>query len=154
MTAFQAAVLLAQFERLPEQIETRTSNARLLKRYLADVEEITWQQQPSEITQNPFYLLPGRIRDRSLARNTFCELLAQSGVPCTPFYPHTLYQNPVFRGVDHRVTPCPVAEQCVQDAFWFPHRMLLADGETIQEIASRIKNAIANSRERISLIPH
>ncbi len=53
--AFQAAVLLAQFERLPEQIAHRTRNAALLKSALRDVDEIVWQMQPIEVTQNSWY---------------------------------------------------------------------------------------------------
>src|SRR4051795_6442572 len=44
--AFQAAVLLAQFERLPDQIAHRARSAQLLKNALADLGEIVWQTQP------------------------------------------------------------------------------------------------------------
>jgi dTDP-4-amino-4,6-dideoxygalactose transaminase len=50
LTAFQAAILLAQFERLPEQIRRRTENALLLKHLLSDVPGIVWQTQPDEVT--------------------------------------------------------------------------------------------------------
>ena len=59
--AFQAAVLLAQFERLPEQIAHRTRNAALLKSALSDVDEIVWQMQPDGVTQNSWYLMVGRL---------------------------------------------------------------------------------------------
>jgi hypothetical protein len=32
-----------------------------------------------------------------------------------------------------------VSEACIRDAFWFPHRVLLADEETIREIAAVIR---------------
>jgi dTDP-4-amino-4,6-dideoxygalactose transaminase len=148
MTAFQAAVLLAQFERLPEQIRLRTANAKMLKDLVADVEEIAWQEPAAGTTQNPFYLLAGRFRNRWVSRDAFCKVLLQSGVPCTAFYPHTLYENPVFRNIESRVMPCPVAEECVQDAFWLPHRVLLAEEETIAAIAAHIKTAVASASAR------
>jgi dTDP-4-amino-4,6-dideoxygalactose transaminase len=144
LSAFQAAVLLAQFERLPEQIGLRTANAERLKRSLEDVREIAWQQQPGAITQNPYYLLVGRIRgDR---RDAFCQALSAAGVPCTPFYPHTLYENPAYQEAVCRIMPCPVAEDRIRDSFWLPHRVLLADEETIQEVAAAIRCAVRGQR--------
>jgi dTDP-4-amino-4,6-dideoxygalactose transaminase len=143
LTAFQAAVLIAQFERLPEQIAVRTQNARLLKELLADIAEIVWQKQPEQVTQNSFYLLPGRLRDARITRDEFHRRAAQAGVPLTPFYPFPLYGNPVYQRADScRVMPCPNAEGCVQDAFWLPHRLLLAGEETIHGTATRIRQAL------------
>jgi dTDP-4-amino-4,6-dideoxygalactose transaminase len=136
MTGFQAAVLIAQFEALPDQIARRTKNAALLKAFLSDVEEIVWQEQRPEVTQNSFYLLPGRLRDQALSRDRFCAKLEAAGVPCTPFYPFPLYRNPMYQQEEScRITPCPVAESYVADAFWFPHRVLLAEQDTIEQIA-------------------
>src|SRR5579875_2040239 len=139
LSAFQAAVLLAQFERLPEQIRRRTANAQLLKDLLKDVEEIVWQAQPPQITQNSFYLLTGRVRGPAGARDAFHRTITAGGVPCTPFYPHTIYANPAYRHASCRVMPCPVAEESVADAFWLPHRVLLAEENTIRQIADVVK---------------
>jgi dTDP-4-amino-4,6-dideoxygalactose transaminase len=143
LTAFQAAVLLAQFERLPDQIRLRTANAALLKSLLADVEGIVWQKQPDSVTQNSFYLLLGRLQRAAVSRDELQQRLSAVGVPVTAFYPHTLYQNPLYRETDCRVMPCPVAEACVLDAFWLPHRVLLADEETIRAVAGLIRNAVS-----------
>jgi dTDP-4-amino-4,6-dideoxygalactose transaminase len=143
LTALQAAVLLAQFERLNEQIDTRTANAQVLKELLSDVDELVWQHIPAEVTRNSQYLLIGRIRpDAKVTRDGFCERLKAAGVPCTPFYPHTLYRNPVFQKIACRVMPCPVAEARVNDAFWLPHRVFLADQETISQVAKTMRNAL------------
>lgn len=142
LSAFQAAVLLAQFERLPEQIERRTSNAHLLKELLVHLGEIAWQRQSPEITQNSFYLLVGRVDGPISARRAVQRALESAGVPCTPFYPHTLYQNPAFARGGCRVESCPVAEQSVRDSFWLPHRVLLSEEESIREIAALMRAAI------------
>jgi dTDP-4-amino-4,6-dideoxygalactose transaminase len=142
MTAFQAAVLLAQFERMPEQINRRSASARLLKELIADVPEIVWQEQASAITQNSFYLLSGRLTGPRGARDVFCRGLVERGVPCTPFYPRTLYENPAYREGGCRVMPCPVAERSIREAFWLPHRLLLADQETIRQVAAAMKAAV------------
>lgn len=141
MTAFQAAVLLAQFERLPQQIRTRTENARLLKTLLSDLEEIAWQREPAGTTQNSYYLLIGRAANRGL-RDQLCQTLSTAGVPCTPFYPHTLYQNELYRRGGCRVMPCPAAEASIHDAFWLPHRVLLAEAPVTEQIAGVIRSCL------------
>jgi dTDP-4-amino-4,6-dideoxygalactose transaminase len=143
LTAFQAAVLLAQLERLPAQIRRRTAHAQLLKHLLRDVEEIAWQEQPVEATQNAFYLLIGRIVGPRGARDAFQRRLVEAGVPSTPFYPHTLYANPAYRhSAACRVMACPVAEESIRNAFWLPHRLLLAEEETIEQAAAAIRAAV------------
>lgn len=146
MTAFQAAVLLAQLERLPEQIEVRAANARLLKELLSDVPEMKWQAQPAAVTQNSWYLLIARVPDASLREN-ICQALTAAGVP-NAFYPHVLYKNPAYEGTPCRVMPCPVAESMILDSFWLPHRILLADEDTIRQVAGVIKTAVAAAATR------
>lgn len=143
--AFQAAVLLAQFERLPDQIAHRTRNAGLLKDALSDLGEIVWQTQPEAVTQNSWYLTVGRLCGPGTNRDKFVRSLAEAGVPCTPFYPHTLYQNPLYAKERCRIMACPVAESSLLNSFWFPHRVLLADGETILRAAGVIRQALEGS---------
>lgn len=143
MTGFQAAVLIAQFERLPDQIAVRMQNASLLKRLLADIEEIVWQQEPEQMTQNSRYLLPGRLKKAGISRNDFHGRLTKAGIPVTPFYPFPLYGNPIYqKSGSCRVMPCPNAEDCLEDAFWLPHRLFLADEDTIREVAGQIRKAL------------
>jgi dTDP-4-amino-4,6-dideoxygalactose transaminase len=144
LTAFQAAVLICQLDRLPAQIKRRTENAQLLKHLLADVEEIIWQQEPAEQTQNPQYLLTGRLKNSAADHHALCSELSTRNIPCSPFYPHTLYQNPVFKNVACRVLECPVAEARINDGFWLGHRLLLADEETIRECAVLMRSAIVS----------
>ena len=146
MTAFQAAVLLAQFEKLPNQIATRTQNVALLKSLLANNSEIIWQAESPQMTQCSWYLLVGRIRSGRTQRDRFLQELKARGIPCSPFYPHTLYQNPLYRQFDCRILPCPIAEARVHDGFWFPHRLLLADEQTITEVAHHIQAALQAAR--------
>jgi dTDP-4-amino-4,6-dideoxygalactose transaminase len=148
LTALQAAVLLAQFERLPEQIRLRERNERLLRELLAGIEGLHFQDVPGQASVHSHYLLPGRIDAAKFGstRDQFQRAMAAAGIPCTPFYPHPLYGNPLYLEGGCRVEPCPVAEACVRDAFWFPHRVLMGDEETTREIAAAIREA----RERVA----
>jgi len=143
MTGLQAAVLLAQLERLQEQICRRTRNAALLRTELADVPGLALQAVPRQQNANSWYLLLGRIDAArgGRTRDEFHRELTGQGVPCTPFYPHTLYGNPLYRQGGCRVDPCPVAEACIGDAFWLPHRALLGDEETTREVAAAVRRA-------------
>lgn len=145
MTAWQAAVLLAQLERLPEQIRQRNHNAALLRNELAGFDGLTFQQAPAQVSANSYYLLLGRIDAArfGMTRDEFHRRVTEAGIPCTPFYPHPLYGNPLYRQGGCRVEPCPVSEACIEDAFWFPHRVLMGDEETTLEIAAVIKGIAA-----------
>jgi dTDP-4-amino-4,6-dideoxygalactose transaminase len=140
MSAFQAAVLLAQFERLPDQIQARAANARLFKDLLADILELQWQVQPDWATQNSWYLLLARVKDSALCQQ-LRQALTGAGVP-NAFYPHTLYQNPLYQTAACRVMSCPVAEAMISDSFWLPHRVLLAEEDAIRQIAGVIRTAV------------
>jgi dTDP-4-amino-4,6-dideoxygalactose transaminase len=143
LTGLQAAVLIAQFESLPEQIAIRERNAALLKDLLADTDRIVWQERPAEVTQTSNYLLPGRLLPGSVNRDEFCRRLSEAGIPCTPFYPFPLYRNPLYEQPGScRVLPSPMAEAYVNDAFWLPHRLLLSDTDTIQEAAAVIRKIL------------
>jgi dTDP-4-amino-4,6-dideoxygalactose transaminase len=144
LTGWQAAVLLAQLERLPSQICTRARNAALLRAELAHVPGITWQAVPPHANVNSWYLMLGRVdpRELGLTRDEFHARLIAAGVPCTPFYPHPLYGNPVYRTAACRVEPCPTAESCIADAFWLPHRVLIGTEEQTRGIAAAIVQVI------------
>ena len=104
---------------------------------------LAFQTVPRQQNANSWYLLLGRIDARRMGRtrDEFHRALAAQGVPCTPFYPHPLYGNPLYREGGCRVEPCPVAEACIGDAFWLPHRALLGDEQTTREIAGAILKA-------------
>jgi dTDP-4-amino-4,6-dideoxygalactose transaminase len=143
ITAWQAAVLLAGLERLPEQICRRTRNAKLLLAELADIGAIRWQEVPAAANVNSWYLMLGRVnaKDLGMTRDQFHKRVTGEGIPCTPFYPHPLYGNPLYRAGGCRVEPCPVAEACINDAFWLPHRVLMGSEEQTHAIAQGLRRA-------------
>lgn len=144
ITALQAAVLLAQLERLPEQICLRERNGRLFRSTLADIPGLRFQEVPRQVNVHSHYLLLGRLDERKsgMTRDEFHRGVTAAGIPCTPFYPHPLYGNPLYQAGGCRVHPCPVAEACVHDAFWFPHRVLMGDDETTREIVGAVRQVL------------
>jgi dTDP-4-amino-4,6-dideoxygalactose transaminase len=138
ITALQCAVLIAQLERLPEQNALRAKNVHTLRTALADIGELHFQDIPESATIHTNYLLLGRV---DIDRNKFHQMLINAGFPCTPFYPHTLYENPFYADrTKCRVMPCKNAENRIRDAFWIPHRALMAP--EIEPLVSAIRAAI------------
>jgi len=139
ITALQSAVLIAQLERLPEQNCLRMRNVNFIREQLADVNGLHFQNVPASAATHTNYLLLGWVDgDRSV----FHRNLTAAGYPCTPFYPHTLYNNPLYQDRRNcRVLPCPNAEQRITDAFWIPHRALLGDERETDALASAVRTA-------------
>ncbi len=94
---------------------------------MSDVPGLIWQDQSPHVSRNSQYLLLGRLQGGAVSRDQLCRSLMEAGIPCTPFYPHTLYQNPLYERGGCRVMPCPNSEACLSDAFWLPHRVLLSE---------------------------
>jgi dTDP-4-amino-4,6-dideoxygalactose transaminase len=139
ITALQCAVLIAQLERLPEQNCLRARNAAALRGELADVPGLHFQRVPDAARVHTNYLLLGRLEGD---RGAFHRSLTSAGFPCTPFYPHTLYENALYRDRKNcRVMPCPNAEARIADAFWIPHRALLGDDRDTQALAAAVRTA-------------
>jgi dTDP-4-amino-4,6-dideoxygalactose transaminase len=137
LTALQAAVLIAQLERLPAQIALRNRNAKVLQDALAQ-SGIEFQQAPAACNRHCYYLLVGRAPER----DRFVRRAAERGVPVTPFYPHPLYRNPLYSEPDSCVIhDCPVAEESIHNSFWLAHRALMADEAATLEIADILRKA-------------
>ena len=141
ITAWQCAVLIAQLERLPEQNCRRMRNVNAIRTELADVKDLHFQRVPKAAAVHTNYLLLGWVDGD---RSTFHRNLTAAGYPCTPFYPHTLYNNPLYRERHNcRVMPCPNSEARITDAFWIPHRALLGDEQETSALASAIRTALS-----------
>jgi len=139
ITAWQSAVLIAQLERLPEQNQRRARNVAIIRDSLADIRGLHFQRIPDAARVHTNYLLLGWVDGD---RNAFHKKLTSAGFPCTPFYPHTLYENPLYRDrTNCRVMPCPNAEARIKDAFWIPHRALLGSEEDSAKLAAAIRSA-------------
>jgi dTDP-4-amino-4,6-dideoxygalactose transaminase len=135
LSGLQAAVLLAQLERLGEQIRLREENRKTLEKMLP-IPGLFFQKGPKGSNVNTLYLLPGRIDADvfGIARDQFVETLNAEGIPCRRFYPHPLYRNPMFDSLPHRVEPCPIAENACKDSFWLPQRALMGSEDDTRDI--------------------
>ncbi len=164
MTEFQAAILLAQLARLPEQVTRRERNATLLDEALAEIPGIRQLVPAPKMTRRSYHLYIFRINESELgiSRDRFIKALQAEGVPASEGWYRPLYRNGVFAkahigpphgiraplagmGVDFRDVSCPVCEQLCRDAVWLPQNVLLAEESQIRCLAEAIRKVFANA---------
>jgi dTDP-4-amino-4,6-dideoxygalactose transaminase len=141
LTGWQAAVLMAQIERLPEQIETRAANAKYLTDQLSQFDIVTTPYVDERVTCHSYYLYPLRLnRERfsDLSKERFVRALVAEGVPVAEGYPHPLYRNHVFESHGHRRGECPAAERMCEEVCWVSHEIMLARQEDLRDFVAAL----------------
>jgi len=164
MTEFQAAILLAQLTRLPEQTARRARNAAILNAGLADIEGLHALREDPRAKPRSYHLYGFRIVEDKfgLSRERFVEALRAEGVPCGAGYPHPLYRNPLFqrkgagpaycpvscpyygREMDYTKVACPNAERACREVVWFSQSMLLGTEGDMAAIVAAVRKIKAH----------
>lgn len=163
MTEIQAALLLAQLERLPAQTDKREINGKILEAELAKIPGIHMPPRPAAVTRRSWHMVLFRYNAEEfggLPREKFLEALEAEGVPCSGGYLLPMHKNPCFqtlndsprpedkalsdlineRGIRYTDVSCPVAEKlCTDEMVWLPHRLLLEEAEDMHQIAAAIR---------------
>ena len=157
MTEFQAAILLAQLERLPEQTELRAARAARLSTGLSGVPGIGLLRRDERLTTQAIYqfvfkydaqAFGGASRDRVVAA------LEAEGIPAEGLFYEPVYRSPLFQ-VDPRDFPalahvaedlpwaktrCPVAERAAyEESVWLPHQLLLGSEQDVDQIVEAVE---------------
>jgi dTDP-4-amino-4,6-dideoxygalactose transaminase len=162
LTAFQAAVLCAQLERLPAQTLTRARNAAYLRRLLANFVGMQTAEPSEHVEHHPHYLMILRYDPNAfsgISREAFVGALKAEGVPLSTVYPYPLYANPLFEREQLRRLACGAQqsirdysalhlEQCervCQDGLWLDHQMLLGDTTDMDDIVAAFRKVQENS---------
>ena len=150
--AAQAAILLVQLSRLPEQIETRQRNAVRLIDELSDVDLVSLPFVDPRVSQHSYYLFLLTLNPEKapgLTKETFVDALVAEGIPCSAGYPYPLYRNIVFEKYDLGKVDCPEAERMCRETFWLSHEVLLASPERVAEAIAAIRK-IADSAKSLA----
>ncbi|HEY3836304.1 MAG TPA: DegT/DnrJ/EryC1/StrS family aminotransferase [Bryobacteraceae bacterium] len=150
LTAWQAAVLLVQLQRLPEQLAIRAENARYLDEQLARMEFLQVTPADARVTCHGNYLYMIRVRSEKLSgvqAKSFTEALTSEGIPGVGRYPRPIYQAEVFQHYPHRADDCPQALLACRDAFWISHEILLSPREDVDDFLAAMTKIAENSGE-------
>lgn len=158
MTEFQAAVLLAQLERLPEQVARRDRNVAHLERRIAEIEGVsTLRRDPRQETKSGYgvVLRYDEAAWRGVPRDAFAWALHKEGMRLYGAFYTPVYSAPLFAWrdapieVDYSNTHCPAAERAAaKEMIWLPHEVFLGDERDIDDLC----DAIEKLREHIDEI--
>ena len=156
MTEFQAAILLVQLERLPEQTRVREENKRLLSERLNDIDGVDLLKQDDRVTAPSgygFYFKYSADACGGVPRDRFVAALRAEGILCHGAFYEPVYKDVLFAwkdsGVeaDYSAVHCPIAERVAyEESVWLPHQLFLGTSEDVDDIAAAIEKVTAAFR--------
>ena len=165
LTEFQAALLVAQLSRLPEQIARREASARILDSMLSGTPGIRLLAPAPDMTRRSYHMYIFRIDAASLgiSRDRFIEAVQAEGVPASAGWYRPIYRNQVFQSahqgpahgirsplanlrVDYRDVNCPVCEEVCTDAVWIAHHVLLGDDADVEQAGNAILKVVRHAQ--------
>jgi dTDP-4-amino-4,6-dideoxygalactose transaminase len=167
MGEFQAAVLGAQLERLPNQAKVREKNMKYFESRLRGTRAIGLLKPEPRITRiAPYgYVLKYFAEHANdIPRAAFVAALQLEGIPCDGLFYEPVYKSSLFpldpndypalswgrpQPLDLRnMYKCEAAERAAyHEAVWLPHQLFLADKKSIDSIADAIHKVLANVEE-------
>jgi dTDP-4-amino-4,6-dideoxygalactose transaminase len=167
LSEYQAAIGLAQMERLEKQTETRNLNASYLKSLIGQIDGITPYRLYDNVTRAAFHLFPflyNKDDFNGLPRGKFLEALRAEGVPCSGGYSQlnkmpfleNAFNSRFFRKIypadrlDYNAylerNSCPRNEKlCTEQAVWIPQNVMLGTRKDMDNIASAIEKVRNNT---------
>lgn len=164
MGEFQAAVLCAQLESLPEQAAIRERNMKRFESKLKNTEAIGLLKPDPRITRLAPYgyvLKYFSKRASDIPRAEFVAALQEEGIPCDGLFYEPVYKSSLFpldpadfpalswgreKPLDLRKTySCPQSERAAyEEAVWFPHQLFLGGNDDVDAIANAIHKVLEN----------
>jgi perosamine synthetase len=163
MTEFQAAILLAQMQRLEEQTQRRWENATYLTSKLQSIPGIHPHRLVEGTTCAAYHLYPLRYDAAAfngVPRERFMAALRAEGIPCSggygrlnkaPFMEDTLSSRNFQRmyssqQLDHcrAQIECPDNDRLCNEAVCFSQRVLLGTKQDMDDIANAILKIVEN----------
>jgi len=141
MTNLQAALGLAQLERLTEFVGRKRRMGALYRELLGDIEDIGLQTARTPYAENIYWVF-GLVSLRDdLDADTLARRLADRGVGTRPFF-WPMHQQPVFHKMGlMRDESCPVAERIARYGLYLPSGMALAQ-EQIRYVATQLREVL------------
>ncbi len=147
MTEWAGAVLLAQLERLPEQMPVREANANYLDAALAEIPGISPLETDRRVTRHARHLYSVRYdatRFGNHARAEFIAAMHAEGMSCISAGYVPLTQSPAIHRALHDlfgpesvvgIAQCPRADEAGEHLLWITQNALLGDQEDMDSIA-------------------
>jgi dTDP-4-amino-4,6-dideoxygalactose transaminase len=167
ITEFQAAILEAQLDRLPQQASTRQSNMEYFEKRIAGTPGLGFLRRDPRVTrvaayQYVFKYLPEHFE--GISRAAFLGALSMEGIPCDGLFYEPVYKSALFpvdateypalswgreKPLDlRRLYNCPVSERAAyEESVWLPHHIFLGSRKDVDSIADSVLKVCANIEE-------
>ena len=158
MSEYQAAVLRAQLQKFPTQHELRNKNANYLTEQLNQIDGIKVMKPTPGTTELGWYIYPIVFEPEKfngLTKSQFYKKLKYAGIPTDDNYPplHNLdcfkniklrkginYSNSNWGGTKSDNNNFPVVSDIYDNSVEFPHEVLLANKDELDNIVKFIKS--------------
>lgn len=139
MTNLQAALGLAQLERLTEFVQRKRNMGKLYSELLADVKQLELPLVKTEYADNIYWVYGVVLKDDvPFDAKEAMQKLRESKIGTRPFF-WCMHEQPVFKKMGLFVQEsCPNAERLARRGFYLPSGMAL-NSEQIEIVAKAVK---------------
>ena len=166
-TEYQAAIGLAQLERLEAQTEKRNQNAAYLRGKIKDIPGIIPYRLYDNVTRAAFHLFAFRYQReafKGLSRTDFIKAMNAEGIPCTEGYSplnKMPYLDNAFQSKNYKRmysardldinayrqrNECPLNDKlCNEEAVWLFQSVLLAERSDMDDISNALEKVHNNA---------
>ena len=149
-TEMQAAIGLAQLEKLPEFIEKRRKNYQMLYEGLNDLEEFRFMEPQINSKPSWFGFLIMLTDKAKFSRNEIVQFLEKNNIQTRNLFAGNMLRHPMFEGlvrdIDYRVVgSLENTDKIMERAFWIGVYPGLGDDE-INYTIERIREFVRSKR--------
>jgi len=136
MNNLEAALGVAQIEKLEKFNRKRRANAAFLNEHLR---ELDWLQTPKEDADRShvYHLYTVSLKENS--RDKFADYLKESGIGCGIYYPLPVYRQPLYKERGYGNISLPVVEKTAQKVISLPVHPALTKSE-LRKIVECVRN--------------
>ncbi|MBE0476877.1 MAG: DegT/DnrJ/EryC1/StrS family aminotransferase [Coriobacteriia bacterium] len=146
MSNLQAAVGVAQIERLPGFIARKHEMGRRYGELLADIEGLQLPAPRTEYAENDYWVY-GVVLDDSVPADAreVMRRLGERGIGTRPFF-YPMHLQPVFRGRGlFAGVSCPVSERLGERGFYLPSGLALTEAQ-MERVAGELRAVLEDVR--------
>lgn len=143
MTSMQAALGLAQLERLDEFVARKRRMGALYQQLLGDLKGVQLPLASTDYADNIYWVFGLVLEERlGLTAAEAMKRLAAQGIGCRPFF-YPMHQQPVLHkmGAIAESDRCPVSERMYERGFYIPSGMALTE-EQIHTVAATVRRVL------------
>jgi len=142
MTNLQAALGLAQLEKLDFHIEKKRHIGKLYQDGLKDLNGFQLPLSRTDYAENIYWVF-GLVAESQELCESIVDMLAKEGIGTRPFF-WCMHEQPVFRNLDFfEGQSFPIAEKIARNGFYLPSGIGITDDE-IYNVINVLKEIVNN----------